>query len=223
MFSRVECLPETTTQAELLVLVHELNQDPKIHGILVQSPVPEPLDEAEVLRAIDPDKDVDGFHALNAGRLSQGERGFVPCTPKGVMAMLDATGVDLSGKHAVVIGRSNIVGKPMALLLLSRNCTVTICHSRTKDLPSITRQADILVAAVGRRAFVTEDMVKDGAIVIDVGINRIPGTKKIRGDVDTEAVEPKASFITPVPGGVGPMTIMMLMANTVEAAEHGAR
>ena len=214
-------LPEETTQQELLSTVQRLNEDPAVHGILVQLPLPRHLDEREVIRAIDPDKDVDGFHPINAGRLLIGEPGFVPCTPKGVMRLLEIEDVPLSGKHAVVVGRSNIVGKPMALLLLQENATVTICHSRTADLAAHTRRADILVAAIGKPRFITADMVKDGAVVVDVGINRVDG--KLCGDVDFEPVSQKASYITPVPGGVGKMTIAMLMENAVEAAEHAAK
>ncbi len=213
-------LPESTTQQELLDIVRKLNADGSIHGILVQLPLPAHIDGQEILRAIDPDKDVDGFHAMNAGRLLNGERGFVACTPKGVMRLLETTGVDLNGKNAVVVGRSNIVGKPMALLLLQKNCTVTIAHSRTKNLADVTRAADILVVAVGRAGMITGDMVKPGAIVMDVGINRVDG--KVMGDVDFESAKEVASYITPVPGGVGAMTIAMLMENTVEAAENYA-
>lgn len=213
-------LPESTTQQELLDIVRKLNADGSIHGILVQLPLPAHIDGQEILRAIDPDKDVDGFHAMNAGRLLNGERGFVACTPKGVMRLLETTGVDLNGKNAVVVGRSNIVGKPVALLLLQKNCTVTIAHSRTKNLADVTRAADILVVAVGRAGMITGDMVKPGAVVMDVGINRVDG--KVMGDVDFESAKEVASYITPVPGGVGAMTIAMLMENTVEAAENYA-
>ena len=198
-----------------------LNADASVDGILVQLPLPKHLDEASVLRLIDPDKDVDGFHAMNSGRLMNGQPGFVPCTPLGVMKLLEAYGIDPAGKHAVVIGRSNIVGKPMAMLLLRANATVTICHSRTQNLADITRQADILVAAVGRANFVTADMVKPGAAVIDVGINRVDG--KLVGDVDFDAVSGVAGYITPVPGGVGQMTIAMLLANTLDAAAKRGR
>lgn len=213
-------LPEQTTQEELLEVVRKLNADESIHGILVQLPLPSHIDEHAILRAIDPDKDVDGFHAMNAGRLLNGEKGFVACTPKGVMRLLETTGVDLNGKNAVVVGRSNIVGKPMALLLLQKNCTVTIAHSRTRDLAAVTRNADILVVAVGRAGMITGEMIKPGAVVMDVGINRIDG--KVVGDVDFEGASQVASYITPVPGGVGAMTIAMLMENTVEAAENYA-
>ena len=214
--STVIRLEETCTQEELEKTVIALNEDASVHGILVQLPLPRHLDEARVLRLIDPDKDVDGFHALNSGRLMNGQPGFVPCTPLGVMKLLESYGIDPCGKHAVVIGRSNIVGKPMAMLLLAANATVTVCHSRTQNLKEITRQADILVAAVGRANFVTADMVKPGAVVIDVGINRVDG--KIVGDVDFDAVSETAGYITPVPGGVGQMTIAMLLANTLDAA-----
>jgi len=214
-------LPETTSEAELLALVEALNADDNVHGILVQLPLPRQIDSEKVLRAILPEKDVDGFHPTNMGQLVVGRSLLVPCTPLGVITLLDRYGIGIEGKHAVVLGRSNIVGKPVSLLLLARNATVTICHSRTRDLASVTRQADILIAAVGRANFVTGDMVKDGAVVIDVGINRVDG--KLVGDVDFNAVEKRASFITPVPGGVGPMTIAMLMENTMKAfrARHG--
>ena len=214
-------LPAETTQEELLARIERLNADPAVDGILVQLPLPKHLNEASVLRLIDPDKDVDGFHAMNSGRLMNGQPGFVPCTPLGVMKLLEAYGIDPAGKHAVVIGRSNIVGKPMAMLLLRANATVTICHSRTQNLADITRQADILVAAVGRANFVTADMVKPGAAVIDVGINRVDG--KLVGDVDFDAVSGVAGYITPVPGGVGQMTIAMLLANTLDAAAKRGR
>ena len=216
--STVLRLPETCTQAALEDAVRALNADDSVHGILVQLPLPRHLDEAAVIRLIDPDKDVDGFHAMNSGRLMNGQRGFVPCTPLGVMRMLEAYGIPVRGKHAVVIGRSNIVGKPMAMLLLAADATVTICHSRTENLAQITRQADILVAAVGRPRFVTEDMVKPGAAVIDVGINRVDGA--IVGDVDFDGVSQVAGYLTPVPGGVGQMTIAMLLANTLDAAKN---
>ena len=219
--STVIRLAEDCTQQVLEETVKRLNADASVDGILVQLPLPKHLDEASVLRLIDPDKDVDGFHAMNSGRLMNGQPGFVPCTPLGVMKLLEAYGIDPAGKHAVVIGRSNIVGKPMAMLLLRANATVTICHSRTQNLADITRQADILVAAVGRANFVTADMVKAGAAVIDVGINRVDG--KIVGDVDFDAVSGVAGYITPVPGGVGQMTIAMLLANTLDAAAKRGR
>ena len=221
MNSQVLRFPAETTQEEILNTVRLLNQDDSVHGILVQLPLPRHIDEQAVLRAIDPDKDVDGFHAMNAGRLMNGEPGFVACTPKGVMRLLEVSGVELDGKNAVVVGRSNIVGKPMALLLLQKNCTVIIAHSHTKDLAAVTRSADILVVAVGRAGFITGDMIKPGAAVMDVGINRVDG--KVVGDVDFESAKEVASCITPVPGGVGAMTIAMLMENTVEAAENYAR
>ena len=221
MNSQVLRFPAETTQEEILNTVRLLNQDDSVHGILVQLPLPWHIDEQAVLRAIDPDKDVDGFHAMNAGRLMNGEPGFVACTPKGVMRLLEVSGVELDGKNAVVVGCSNIVGKPMALLLLQKNCTVTIAHSHTKDLAAVTRSADILVVAVGRAGFITGDMIKPGAAVMDVGINRVDG--KVVGDVDFESAKEVASCITPVPGGVGAMTIAMLMENTVEAAENYAR
>lgn len=221
MNSQVLRFPAETTQEEILNTVRLLNQDDSVHGILVQLPLPRHIDEQAVLRAIDPDKDVDGFHAMNAGRLMNGEPGFVACTPKGVMRLLEVSGVELDGKNAVVVGRSNIVGKPMALLLLQKNCTVTIAHSHTQDLTAVTRSADILVVAVGRAGFITGDMIKPGAAVMDVGINRVDG--KVVGDVDFESAKEVASCITPVPGGVGAMTIAMLMENTVEAAENYAQ
>ena len=211
-------LPETASQAELEAQIDKLNADASIHGILVQLPLPQGLDEAAALARILPEKDVDGFHLLNAGKLFTGQQGVVACTPKGAMEMLHRTGIDLSGKEAVVVGRSNIVGKPMAMLLLQENATVTICHSRTANLAEHTRRADVLVAAVGKPRFITADMVKPGAIVIDVGINRVDG--KVVGDVDFDAVREVAAWITPVPGGVGRMTITMLLANTIEAAER---
>ena len=210
--------PETLSEADLLAEVHRLNRESSVHGILVQLPLPKHIDSTKVIDAIDPAKDVDGFHPINVGLLHLGRRALVPCTPAGVMRLIDSTGVAIEGKHAVVIGRSDIVGKPMAALLLQRNATVTICHSRTRDLAAVTRQGDILVAAIGRPRFVTADMVKPGAIVIDVGINRVDG--KLAGDVDFVAVREVAGWITPVPGGVGPMTIAMLMQNTVTAAER---
>ena len=221
MRSTVIRLDENCTQEELEKTVASLNEDASVHGILVQLPLPKHLDEARVLRLINPDKDVDGFHAMNSGKLMNGQPGFVPCTPLGVMKLLESYGIDPCGKHAVVIGRSNIVGKPMAMLLLAANATVTVCHSRTQNLAEITRQADILVAAVGRANFVTADMVKPGAAVIDVGINRVDG--KLVGDVDFDAVSEVAGHITPVPGGVGQMTIAMLLANTLDAAAKRGR
>jgi methylenetetrahydrofolate dehydrogenase (NADP+)/methenyltetrahydrofolate cyclohydrolase len=217
IYSKTIRLPEDISQEKLLSVVDELNQDDKIHGILVQLPLPKGIDEKSVIMRISPNKDVDGFHILSAGRLFTGIQGFVPCTPKGIMYMLESAKIDLDGKHAVVVGRSNIVGKPIAMLLLNANCTVTICHSHTKNLKEITREADVLVAAIGKPKFITADMVKDGACVVDVGINRVDG--KVVGDVDFENVSKKAAYITPVPGGVGKMTISMLMQNTIEAAQ----
>ena len=216
--STVIRMDENCTQEELEATVRSLNLDESVHGILVQLPLPRHLDEAAVLRLINPDKDVDGFHATNSGRLMNGQPAFVPCTPLGVMKLLEAYNIPVRGKHAVVIGRSNIVGKPMAMLLLHADATVTVCHSRTQNLAEITRQADILVAAVGRAGFVTSDMVKPGAVVIDVGINRTENG--IVGDVDP-AVENVAGYLTPVPGGVGQMTIALLLANTLDAASRG--
>src|SRR4051812_43658169 len=221
MHSEVHALAAGTTQAHLLDFLRRLNHDEAIHGILVQLPLPRHLDARAVIEAIDPSKDVDGFHHQNVGALVAGEPGFYPCTPWGVMKMLEHEGVAIEGKQAVVIGRSMIVGKPMALLLINAGATVTVCHSKTRDLPAVARQGDILVAAVGRAKMVGADMVKPGAIVIDVGINRLP-TGKLAGDVDYEAVAPVASMITPVPGGVGPMTIAMLLANAVRSAERVA-
>ena len=218
MLSRTIHMDSSTTQEELEEEIQKLNEDPAIHGILVQLPLPKHLDEESALSRILPEKDVDGFHLINAGHLMTGTEGVVPCTPKGALYMIQSAGIDLNGKEAVVIGRSNIVGKPMAMLLLQQNCTVTMCHSRTKDLAEHTRRADILVAAVGKPRFVTADMVKPGAVVIDVGINRVDG--KVCGDVDFEAVKEKAGWITPVPGGVGKMTIAMLLSNTADAAER---
>ncbi len=217
IISREYALPETTTEEELLNLITELNSDPEINGILCQLPLPRHLDEKLIINSIDPEKDVDAFHPVNVGKIMIGDYYFLPCTPAGVMEMLKFEGIEVEGKNCVVIGRSNIVGKPMNMLLLHKNGTVTICHSRTKNLAEICRNADILVAAVGRPNFVTKDMVKDGAVVIDVGINRVDG--KLCGDVDFENVKDKASAITPVPGGVGPMTIAMLMQNTLTAAK----
>ena len=210
-------LPATTSQEELLALIDRLNRDPAIHGILVQLPLPKPLRSGPILYAVSPDKDVDGLHPVNVGKLMMGEPRFVPCTPGGVMAMLDYYKLPIEGKTAVVVGRSNLVGKPAAMLLLHRHATVTICHSKTPDLAAVCRQADILVAAMGKARFIRGEMVKEGAVVIDVGINRQPDGKLV-GDVDFEAVAAKASWITPVPGGVGPMTIAMLMQNTMLAA-----
>ncbi len=215
-------LAETTGEAELVARVRELNDDPKIHGILVQLPLPDHIDADVVIDTIDPDKDVDGFHAINAGRLMIGRPGFVPCTPVGCMVLIDSVLDDLTGANAVVVGRSNIVGKPMAQLLLARHCTVTVAHSRTRDLAEVCRRADILVAAVGRPKMIEGGWIKPGAVVIDVGINRIAaeeeGKTRLVGDVDFEAARQVASAITPVPGGVGPMTIACLLRNTLEGA-----
>jgi len=224
-------LPAETSQAELLSLVRRMNDDPKINGILVQLPLPGQLDESEVLLAIDPSKDVDGFHPVSVGKMMIGEKTFLPCTPHGVVQLLIRSGVKIEGAHVVIVGRSNIVGKPLANMLIQKsptgNATVTVCHTRTKDVAAYTRQADIVIAAAGRPNTVTADMVKDGAVVIDVGVNRVEDASRKRGyrlvgDVDFEAVREKASFITPVPGGVGPMTITMLLYNTVESARRAA-
>ena len=217
-YSEVHRLPAETKQEELNALVDRLNADEKIHGILVQLPLPKHLDETEVLLRIDPSKDVDAFHPYNVGKIMIGDYDFLPCTPAGVMALLERSGIDPAGKNCVVIGRSNIVGKPMAMLLLHANGTVTVCHSRTKNLGEVTREADILVVAIGRADFVGADMVKPGAVVIDVGMNR-RADGKLTGDVNFDEVEPIASAITPVPGGVGPMTITMLLQNTLTAAK----
>lgn len=231
LYSQKWALPAETTQEELVELIHKLNADDRIHGILVQSPPPPHIDEEAVILNIDPRKDVDGFHPVNVAKLVlEEEEGFVPCTPLGCMELLKAYGVETAGKHAVVVGRSMIVGKPMANLLVAKkaNATVTIAHSRTKDLPGLCRTADIIVAAVGRPEMIKADFVKEGAVVIDVGINRIPDATRPRGyrivgDVDLEAVKDRCSYITPVPGGVGPMTIAMLMANTVKACRQLTR
>ena len=226
IYSEVIEMPEESTKEEILARIDSLNKDRKIHGILVQLPLPKALRpaEAEILDSIDPVKDVDGFHPVNVGRMVKGEEALLPCTPHGCLKMLELAGIPLEGKNAVVVGRSNIVGKPMLHLLLAKNATVTVCHSRTENLPAVTREADILVAAVGRPRFITAEMVKEGATVIDVGINRLPpaepGAKgKLVGDVDFEAVKEVAGAITPVPGGVGLLTVAMLMENVVQAAE----
>jgi methylenetetrahydrofolate dehydrogenase (NADP+)/methenyltetrahydrofolate cyclohydrolase len=215
--SREYKLPADTDEEKLLKIIRKLNRDKLIHGILVQLPLPKNISTDKIIAAIDPHKDVDGFHPYNVGGLVSGNPLFIPCTPRGIMELIARTGIDPKGKEAVVVGRSNIVGKPMALLLLAQHATVTICHSRTKDLPAVTRRADILIAAVGKANMIKADMVKDGAIVIDVGVNRLENGK-LAGDVDFNEVAPKASYITPVPGGVGPMTIAMLMKNTLDAA-----
>jgi methylenetetrahydrofolate dehydrogenase (NADP+)/methenyltetrahydrofolate cyclohydrolase len=229
VYSEQHSLDASTPEEELLALVDKLNQDPKIHGILVQLPLPDQIDEKKVLNRIHPDKDVDGFHPMNLGRMMVGEPMFLPCTPYGVQKLLVYSNVDTEGKHVVVVGRSNIVGKPVANMLLQKakgaNATVTVCHSRTKDLPSVTRQADILIAAIGVPEFVTGDMVKEGVVVIDVGVNRIedaskPKGTRLVGDVKFDEVSEKAAAITPVPGGVGPMTITMLLYNTVQSAKN---
>ena len=218
-YSEVYELPAETTQEELNALVDKLNADDKIHGILCQLPLPKHLDENEVILRIDPRKDVDAFHPYNVGKIMIGDYDFLPCTPAGVMALLERSGIEVSGKECVVVGRSNIVGKPQAMLLLHANGTVTVCHSRTKDLAAVCRRADILVAAIGKADFFGADMVKEGAVVIDVGMNR-RADGKLTGDVNFSEVEPKASYITPVPGGVGPMTITMLLKNTLTAAKN---
>ncbi|MEQ3451362.1 bifunctional methylenetetrahydrofolate dehydrogenase/methenyltetrahydrofolate cyclohydrolase [Enterococcus cecorum] len=219
MYSVVYRLPETTSEADLIAKIEELNHDDKVHGILVQLPLPKYINEDLVLDTIDPAKDVDGFHPMNLGNLFAGKPTMIPCTPAGIMELIKLSGLDLAGKNAVIIGRSNIVGKPMAHLLLQANATVTICHSKTKDLPKVAKQADVLVVAIGRANFVTADFIKEGAVVIDVGINR-DENNKLTGDVKFDEVAPLTSFITPVPGGVGPMTITMLMRQTIDAAKR---
>jgi methylenetetrahydrofolate dehydrogenase (NADP+)/methenyltetrahydrofolate cyclohydrolase len=218
----LETYPADLSEADLLARIRALNDDPTVHGILVQLPLPKHMDSQKVIETISPAKDVDGFHVASAGALMTGAPGFWPCTPYGCMKMLESIGFDLRGKHAVVIGRSNIVGKPMAMMLLAKSATVTICHSATQDLGAITRQADVIVAAVGKRNLLTADMVKPGAVVIDVGMNR-KEDGKLCGDVDFDGVKEVAGWITPVPGGVGPMTRAMLLANTLEAAERAAK
>lgn len=219
IYSRVIKLPEDTKEEDLLKLIDELNQDSALDGILVQLPLPKQIDSDKVIERILPNKDVDGFHPVNAGKLLTGQAGFVSCTPLGILELIKSTGIDISGKEAVVIGRSNIVGKPVAHLLLQENATVTICHSKTKNLKEVCQRADILVAAIGKPQLITADYVKGGAVVIDVGINRLPDGKLV-GDVAFETVKEKASYITPVPGGVGPMTITMLLANTLLSAKN---
>lgn len=218
-YSEEHALPESTTEGELLSLVEKLNGDEKIHGILVQLPLPKHIDEEKIINAINPKKDVDAFHPVNVGKIMIGNFDFLPCTPAGVMELINEAGIDLTGKNCVVVGRSNIVGKPQAMLLLHKNATVTICHSKTKNIKEITKNADVLVAAVGRAQMFDGDYIKDGAVVIDVGMNRLEN-KKLVGDVDFESAAKKASCITPVPGGVGPMTIAMLMKNTLTAAKN---
>ena len=220
--SEVITMPEQTTQQELLEVVERLNQDETVDGILVQLPLPKQIDEKTVLRSILPEKDVDGFHPVNVGLLSIGDECFAPATPSGIIAMFQEYGIDIAGKNCVVIGRSNIVGKPMAALLLKNNATVTICHSKTEDLASYTRRADVVIVATGRRHTLTAEMVKEGAVVVDVGMNRNE-QGKLCGDVDYEEVKEKASFITPVPGGVGPMTITELLENTIQEAQRHHR
>ena len=217
IYSVVHRLGAETTQKDLVALIHEMNEDKKLHGILVQLPLPDHLDELAVLREVDPDKDVDGLHVVTAGRLLVGERGFIPCTPKGIIKLIQSTGTEMCGKNAVVVGRSNMVGKPISLLLQRENATVTMCHSRTKDLAKVCADADILVAAIGRPEMITGEYIKPGAVVIDVGTTRVDG--KLKGDVLFEEAKEKAAYITPVPGGVGPMTITMLLDNTLEAAQ----
>lgn len=217
IYSEEHLLPADTAESELLALIDRLNKNPKISGILVQLPLPEGLDEEKVINRIDPKKDVDAFHPINVGKIMIGNYDFVPCTPAGIMELIKESGIDICGRECVVVGRSNIVGKPMSMLLLHANGTVTVCHSRTKNLAEKTKNADILVAAVGIPNFITGDMIKEGAVVIDVGINRLENGK-LTGDVDFESAVEKASAITPVPGGVGPMTIAMLMKNTLKAA-----
>ena len=229
IFSDDNRLPADATQSELLALIRKMNADPKINGILVQLPLPKQLNESEVLVTIDPDKDVDGFHPTNVGRMVVGEKAFLPCTPHGVLQMLLRSGVKVEGAHAVIVGRSNIVGKPLANMLMAKgkmaNATVTVCHTKTKDIGHFTRQADIVIAAAGRPNTITADMIREGAVVIDVGVNRVEDASKkagfrLVGDVDIEACKAKAGMITPVPGGVGPMTITMLLYNTVESAKR---
>ena len=227
MSDRSVKLPESTTEEELLKLIDQLNKDDSVHGILVQLPLPKHINEDKVIMAIDPSKDVDGFHPVSVGNLMIGRPGFLPCTPHGIIVMLQKAGIETSGKHAVVIGRSNIVGKPVSILLARKdvNCTVTMCHTGTKNMAEITRQADILVVASGHPHTLTKDMAKDGAVIIDVGVNRVPDSSKksgfrLIGDCDFDDLKEKASFITPVPGGVGPMTIAMLMQNTLESAQN---
>ncbi len=221
IYSEEHDLPADTSEEELLALIDSLNSNSAIHGILVQLPLPDHIDESRVLRAVSPLKDVDGFHPENVGLLVQGKPRFAPCTPNGILRLLDTYGVKIEGAEAVVVGRSNIVGKPVAMLLLHRNATVTVCHSRTKELADVCRRADILVAAVGRANFIKGDMIKEGAAVVDVGINRTP-EGKLTGDVEFEAARQRAAYITPVPGGVGPMTIAMLLWNTLASARMSA-
>lgn len=232
IYSDVYRLPENTSEGDLLALVDSLNHNPKIHGVLVQLPLPKHIDEGKVLLRIDPNKDVDGFHPVNVGKMVVGQPNYLPCTPHGCKILLERTGVETKGKHMVIVGRSNIVGKPLANIMVQKeehaNCIVTVCHTATDDIAYYTRQADILVAAVGRPETITGDMVKDGVVVIDVGVNRIDDPtrksgKRLVGDVDFASVEPKASAITPVPGGVGPMTRTMLLYNTIRSAERAGK
>lgn len=220
MRSDLHQFPDTLTEQELLAKIDELNNDPEIHGILVQLPLPQQIDEFKVIMAISPEKDVDGFHPISVGNMMIGKDAFLPCTPHGIMELLSHYDIDPAGKHAVVIGRSNIVGKPMGQLLLQKDATVTYCHSKTPDLAAFTAQADILIAAIGRAKFIDRTFIKPGAVIIDVGMNR-DENGKLCGDVDFEDVQETAAFVTPVPGGVGPMTIAMLMENTLESAEKG--
>ena len=219
IYSEEHKLPETTTEEQLLDLIKSLNNNEKINGILVQLPLPNHIDDSKILNSVSPEKDVDGFHPVNAGHLFEGKPKFIPCTPHGIIKMLEFYKIDIEGKNAVVLGRSNIVGKPAAILLLQKNATVTICHSRTKDLTNVLKNADIIVAAIGRAHFVKKEMVKQGAVVIDVGINRLE-TGKLAGDVDFDEIKEVASYITPVPGGVGPMTINTLILQTLQSAER---
>lgn len=219
IYSEEYALKAETTQEELLELVETLNKKESIHGILVQLPLPKHIDEKTIINAIDPKKDVDAFHPVNVGKIMIGDFDFLPCTPAGIMDLIAESGIDLEGKHCVVVGRSNIVGKPMSMLLLHKNATVTICHSKTKGLAAVCRTADVLVVAVGRPEMVTGDYIKEGAVVIDVGMNRLPD-KRLVGDVEFASASKKAAYITPVPGGVGPMTIVTLMRNTVTAAKN---
>ena len=214
-------LPASTSQVDLLALLEKINANPQIHGILVQLPLPKHIESNVVLEAVAPDKDADGFHPFNMGRLVEGHGILVPCTPKGVIRMIESSGISIAGKRAVVVGRSNIVGKPAALLLMHQHATVTVCHSKTQNLPAVCREADIMVVAIGRPKFVTADMVKEGAVIIDVGVNRLE-TGKLVGDVDFEPVRERAGWLSPVPGGVGPMTIAMLLDNTLESAKRSA-
>lgn len=218
IYSEEHKLPEEMKEADLLSLINQLNKDPRIHGILVQLPLPAHINKERVLASVSPEKDVDGFHEINMGRLLIGQEGLVPCTPLGIMKLLEHYHIPVEGRFAVVVGRSNIVGKPVAMMLLQRNATVTICHTRTKNMEEVCRMADILIAAAGRPGMITADMIREGAVVIDVGINRLD-TGKLTGDVDFESVSKRAGWITPVPGGVGPMTIAMLLYNTVKAAK----